>query len=65
MQVGYMSPYGEFAFNDCVNHAPKHLQCFDNCGICRTDDAKEAENLEKLLELNLQVLEENGGRIRL
>jgi hypothetical protein len=35
---------------------PKHLQCFDNCGIRRTDDAKEAENLEKLLELNLQVL---------
>lgn len=36
---------------------PKHLQCFDNCGhLHRTDDAKEAENLEKLLELNLQVL---------
>jgi hypothetical protein len=36
---------------------PKHLQCFDNCGhLHRTGDAKEAENLEKLLKLNLQVL---------
>lgn len=36
---------------------PKHLQCFDNCGhLHRTGDAKEAENLEKLLELNLRVL---------
>lgn len=35
----------------------KHLQCFDNCGhLHRTADAKEAENLEKLLTLNLQVL---------
>lgn len=35
----------------------KHLQCFDNCGhLHRTSDAKEARNLEKLLELNLQVL---------
>lgn len=35
----------------------KHLQCFDNCGhLHRTNDAKEAQNLEKLLEFNLQVL---------
>lgn len=35
----------------------KHLQCFDSCGhLHRTDDAREAENLRKLLELNLQVL---------
>ncbi|WP_433694617.1 hypothetical protein [Herbaspirillum seropedicae] len=36
----------------------KHLQCFDNCGhLHRTNDAREAANLEKLLLLNLQVLE--------
>lgn len=35
----------------------KHLQCFDNCGhLHRTDDAREAENLRKLLDLNIQVL---------
>lgn len=35
----------------------KHLQCFDNCGhLHRTDDVREAENLRRLLELNLQVL---------
>ncbi|WP_076591366.1 hypothetical protein [Herminiimonas arsenitoxidans] len=35
----------------------KHLQCFDNCGhLHRTDDAREADNLRKLLELNMEVL---------
>lgn len=43
----------DFSREPCV----KHLQCFDNCGhLHRTDDAREAENLRKLLELNLQVL---------
>ncbi|WP_139026517.1 hypothetical protein [Achromobacter arsenitoxydans] len=36
----------------------KHLQCFDNCGhLHRTNDAREADNLKKLLQLNLQVLQ--------
>ena len=43
----------DFSREPCV----KHLQCFDNCGhLHRTDDAREAENLRRLLELNLQVL---------
>lgn len=43
----------DFSREPCV----KHLQCFDNCGhLHRTEDAREAENLRKLLDLNLQVL---------
>jgi hypothetical protein len=35
----------------------KHLQCFDNCGhLHRTNDAREADNLRKLLALNMEVL---------
>lgn len=35
----------------------KHLQCFDNCGhLHRTDDAREQLNLEKLLKLNVEIL---------
>jgi len=45
----------DFSREPCI----KHLQCFDNCGhLHRTNDPKEAENLEKLLQLNLQVLEQ-------
>ena len=36
----------------------KHLQCFDHCGhLHRTEDVREDSNLRKLLDLNIQILE--------